>query len=282
MARLVEDLLHVPQLDDASCVSRCLPVGQLRGQREVVGDEDHGEPEIFLQLPQNLDDGPLRQHVQSRSRFVEDQDPRVQKEAECDHDPLAHAAGELVREGPENALRVELHELQTLGGPLGEDTALEGTVRAAVVPGRVRKVVADAHHRVERVQGRLEDHRALPPAEAPERLVVEGREIQVFPDAVRKPISPLPMEAVCGRRRTTASPMVVLPEPLSPMKARLSSSPRSKLTPRTALTLPLSVAWPTSRSRTLRTLSSPTFCPSTVSGPSPQARVEDLGERAVH
>src|SRR5215210_510292 len=102
------------------------------------------------------------------------------------------------------------------------------------------------------------------------------------PEAVRKTISPLPMEAVCGRRRTTASPMVVLPEPLSPMKARLSSSPRSKLTPRTALTLPLSVAWPTSRSRTLRTLSSPTFCPSTVSGPSPQARVEDLGERAVH
>src|SRR5918997_3370709 len=52
VARVVEDLLDLPQLDYAAGVSRGHPVSQLGGQRQVVGDEDHGEAVLLLQSPQ--------------------------------------------------------------------------------------------------------------------------------------------------------------------------------------------------------------------------------------
>src|SRR5215217_4327397 len=178
VARVVEDLLDFSELDDAAGVSRGHPVSQLGGQRKVVGDEDHGEAVLVFQGPQHFDYSPLRQHVERGGWFVQYQHPWVQQKAECDHDPLAHTAGELVREGPEHPVRIQLHHLQALRGPLREGAALEGPVRLAMVLCSVGEVVADAHHRVERVEGRLEHHRTLAPAEAPERLVVEGRQIQ--------------------------------------------------------------------------------------------------------
>src|SRR5215210_5162837 len=167
VARVVEDLLDVPELHDASGVGRGHSVSKLRGQGQVVGDEDHGEPVPLPQLPEHIDYGPLGQHVQGGRWFVQDQDPRVQQETERDHDALAHAARELVRVGFEHALRVELHEPQTFRSPLREGAALEESVRLGMVSGGVGKVVADTHHGVERVLRRLEHHRALPPAEAP-------------------------------------------------------------------------------------------------------------------
>src|SRR5215212_5799351 len=151
VARVVEDPLDLPELDYAAGVSRGHPVSQLGSQRKVVGDEDHGEAVLVFQVPQHLD-----------------------------HDPLAHTAGELVREGSEHPVRIQLHHLQALRGSFREGTALEGPVGLAVVFCGVGEVVADAHYRVERVQGRLEHHRALTPAEAPEILVVEGRQVQRF------------------------------------------------------------------------------------------------------
>src|SRR5215208_1183786 len=178
VARVVEDPLDLPELDYAAGVSRGHPVSQLGSQRKVVGDEDHGEVVLVFQGPQHLDYGPLGQHVERGGWFVQYQNPRVQKEAEHDHDPLAHTAGELVREGSEHPVRIQLHHLQALRGSFREGTALEGPVGLAVVFCGVGEVVADAHYRVERVQGRLEHHRALTPAEAPEILVVEGRQVQ--------------------------------------------------------------------------------------------------------
>src|SRR5215211_5945155 len=178
VARVVEDLLDFPELDDAAGVSRGHPVSQLGGQRKVVGDEDHGEAVLVFQVPQHLDNGPLSEYVQRGGWFVQYQNQRVQKEAERDHDPLAHTAGELVREGSEHPIRIQLHHLQALRGSFREGTALERPVGLAVVLCGVGKVVADAHYRVECVQGRLEHHRALTPAEAPEILVVEGRQVQ--------------------------------------------------------------------------------------------------------
>src|SRR5215218_9191577 len=178
VTRMVEELLHVPELDDAPGVSRGYPIGQLGGQGKVVGDEDHGEAVLVFEVPQHLDNGPLGQHVQRGGGFVQDQNARVQQEAERDHDPLAHPAGELVREGPEHPIRIQLYHLQTLRGPLREGAALEGPIRLAVVLCGVGEVISDTHHGIKRVEGRLEDHRALPPAEAPERLIVEARQIQ--------------------------------------------------------------------------------------------------------
>src|SRR5215208_421778 len=191
VARVVEDPLDLPELDDAAGISRGHPFSQLGGQRQVVGDEDHGEAVVVFEGPQHLDYGSLRQHIERGGWLVQYQNPRIQKEAERDHDPLAHTTGELVRERPQHPVRIQLHHLQALRGSFREGTALEGPVGLAVVLCGVGEVVADAHYRVERVEGRLEHHRALTPAEAPEILVVEGGQLhRLFRDGMEDDLAP--------------------------------------------------------------------------------------------
>src|SRR5687767_7633022 len=43
----------------------------------------------------------------------------------------------------------------------------------------VAEMIADAHHRIERVQRRLEDHRAFAPAETAQRLIVQVDDIDL-------------------------------------------------------------------------------------------------------
>ena len=65
--------------------------------RQVVGDEQVGQPEILLQLPQEVDDLRLDRYVQRGDRLVADDEFRIESERSCDADTLALAAGELMR-----------------------------------------------------------------------------------------------------------------------------------------------------------------------------------------
>src|SRR5262245_36815445 len=106
-------------------------------------------------------------------------------------------------------------------------------------------------------------------------------------------IWPLEMRAAPGSSRISASASVVLPEPLSPIRARLSPRRRSKLTWRTALTAPRRVAYSTDRSRTDRTTADGrdssarvaervALLPRPALTPPPQSGIEDLFQRAGH
>ena len=55
---------HLARVHDGDAVS------QLSHQRQVVGDEDHGEAELFTQLVEQVDDLLLDGHVQRRRRLV--------------------------------------------------------------------------------------------------------------------------------------------------------------------------------------------------------------------
>ena len=65
---------------------------------EVVGDEEVGEPEVVLQVVEQVDDLRLDRDVERGHRLVGDDQLRLQRQRARDADALALAAGELVRE----------------------------------------------------------------------------------------------------------------------------------------------------------------------------------------
>ena len=69
----------------------------LADHREVVRDEDVGEVELALEVLEQVEDLRLHRDVERRHRLVADDQLRLQRERARDADPLALAAGELVR-----------------------------------------------------------------------------------------------------------------------------------------------------------------------------------------
>ena len=79
-------------LDDLSCVHDRDPVCELEQQREVVRDEEHGEPEVPLERLHLLQDLALHHDVERRRRLVHDDELRLEGERHRDDHALAHAA----------------------------------------------------------------------------------------------------------------------------------------------------------------------------------------------
>ena len=125
-----------------------------------MGNEEHGEPELALELHDLLQDLPLHDHVERGGRLVEQEQLWVEREGQGDDDALAHAARELVRIGV-YATSVDAHELEQLASP-GERLALrDARVRAR----HVDELVADPRDGVERGHRALEDEGDIAPAE---------------------------------------------------------------------------------------------------------------------
>ena len=106
-----------------------------------------------------LQDLPLHDDVERGRRLVHDHELRVERERHGDDHALAHAARELVCVGARAAL-VDADEVEQLAGALERVALRDVLVRAH----HVDELVADAHHRVERVHRALEDHRDVAPA----------------------------------------------------------------------------------------------------------------------
>ena len=89
---------------------------------EVVGDEDVGQPEVALQVGQQVQDLRLHGDVERRDRLVADDQLRLEREGAGDPDALSLPARELVREavvvlGVEaDALEQLLHAALAVGG----------------------------------------------------------------------------------------------------------------------------------------------------------------------
>ena len=120
---------------------------------EVVRYEQQRSVEVVLQVGDDREDLGLDEHVEGGRRLVGDHEPRPEHQCEGDHDPLAHAARELVG-------------IVAKAGRRDADTA-EGLERAPadLVVGDVRlvgvqrlgEVVRDPHERVEPGHRLLED-----------------------------------------------------------------------------------------------------------------------------
>ena len=77
MARLSHDAVTGSGLDDLAQVHDVDPVRHVANDIEVVRDEEVGDPELVLQVSEQVEDLGLDGHVQGADRFVADDQLRV-------------------------------------------------------------------------------------------------------------------------------------------------------------------------------------------------------------
>ena len=119
-----------------------------------MADEDHGQPEVALEVRQQVQDLRADGHVERGGGLVRDDRVRLERHGARDGDALALAAGQLPRQGAQGALGKadELDEL--IDAPL---LLLRGA--DLVHQQRVAELVVDDHAGVERGRGVLEHDR---------------------------------------------------------------------------------------------------------------------------
>ena len=172
MARVPVELLGGRELHDAAEVHHRDALAHVAHHGEVVGDEDDRQPEIALQVAQQVEDLGLDRDVQGGDGLVGDDQLGLQRDRAGDADALALAAGELVRQ-PVVVLGVEpdlLHQL------LHAALALLLVGQRAVDDERLGDDRADGLARVQRRVRVLEDHLHVP-AQRLELRAREGRDV---------------------------------------------------------------------------------------------------------
>src|SRR4030088_1524596 len=84
-------------LDDAAEIHHGNAPADVLDDREIMGNEEIGEPELLLQILQEIDDLGLDRYIQCRHRLIADNEFGFDRERARDTDALALTAGELVR-----------------------------------------------------------------------------------------------------------------------------------------------------------------------------------------
>ena len=174
MARAREHRLGRPGLDDPARVHHRDPIAELGHHAEVVGDEHEREAALAPQLVEERQHLGLHRDVERGGRLVGDDQIGIVHQGQRDADPLAHAAGQLVREGPCARRRVRNAHLVEQ--------------RYRVVPGfaprhpavgahRLHHLVPDGVERMERGQRVLEDAGGSIPAHATKLLAGHGQRV---------------------------------------------------------------------------------------------------------
>ena len=147
-------VLGLGELDDPAEVHHGDAIADVLHDLEVVRDEQVGQPLGVLQILEQVDDLRLDRDVERADRLVAHDELRLDRERARDPDPLALAAGELVRVAARRVvaqpdLREQLVDARiALGGRFGELVDHE----------RLGDRRADRHPRVERRVRVLEDH----------------------------------------------------------------------------------------------------------------------------
>src|SRR5262249_17960662 len=114
--------------------------------RKIMGDKQIGEPELLLQVLQEIDDLGLDRYIQRRHRFVADDQLWLDSERTRDTDALALTAGELVRVAA-HIIRPQTDGLEQIDDPLFK---LRPGLRQIVNDQGFADYRADAHARIER------------------------------------------------------------------------------------------------------------------------------------
>ena len=117
MARIAEQLVGRRGLHDLAEIHYGDAVGDVLHDREIVADEDVGEPEALLQRPHQVDDLRLDRDVERRHRLVGHDQLGLDRERAGDRQALALAAGEFVRIAP-RVLGPQADQLEQLADAL--------------------------------------------------------------------------------------------------------------------------------------------------------------------
>jgi hypothetical protein len=169
-----ENLPHGSGFDDASGVHDGDAIRRLGDHPEIVRDEQHGQLECGLHLTQQIEDLGLNRHVERRRRLVGDDQRRLARQRHRDQHTLSHAPGQLMGIVVDARFRIgDADHTQQLDGLRLRLAAR----RAPVHQQRLRDLVADAEHRIERGHRLLEDQRDLGPAHGPHRAFIERQQV---------------------------------------------------------------------------------------------------------
>ena len=119
MQRVAEQLARVRKLYNTSEIHDGDPVGQILHHRQVMGDENIGQSQLFLQftLIEQLEYLRLNGYIQRGDRLVADDQLRIDGECSRDTDALALSARKLVGIAGHVFPR-KVHVLQQPGDPL--------------------------------------------------------------------------------------------------------------------------------------------------------------------
>src|SRR6202051_4127560 len=84
-------------LDDAAEIHDGHALADMLDDRQIMGDEEISQPQLLLQVLQEIDDLGLDRYIQRRHRLVADDQFGFDRERTRDADALALTAGKLVR-----------------------------------------------------------------------------------------------------------------------------------------------------------------------------------------
>ena len=145
---------RVAGLLDAAALHHDDPVGAIRRDAEVVGDEEHRGAVFPAQLVDQVEHAPLHRDVERAGGLVGDDERRFQRHRNGDEHPLAHAARQLVRilPRPQRGIR-QADALQERDDPRRHRGAVQPRVKAQ----DLAHLGADRLHRVQRGAGILRD-----------------------------------------------------------------------------------------------------------------------------
>ncbi|CAM5693360.1 hypothetical protein SVIOM342S_03321 [Streptomyces violaceorubidus] len=166
-------------LHDGALVHHRDPVGEVRDDAHVVGDQQDTRAGLGREPPQQVEDLGLHGHVERGGGFVGDQQRRFVGDGHGDDDPLALAAGELERIGAGPLLGLgDADAAQQFDGARGG----VGRGRPPVVADHLGDLLADPGERVERGGRLLEDHRDGRSAQPGQPLLVGADDVGAVHD----------------------------------------------------------------------------------------------------
>jgi hypothetical protein len=152
-------------LDDAARIHDEHPVAEGGDQLQVVRDEDEAHAALGHEAVEDVEDLHLHGDVERRGRLVGDEKVGIRHQHHGDHGPLSHPARDLVRVQGEHPRGVaDLHGFQHRQRLLPRPR----TARPHVGAVGLHDLVADGHHRIERVLGVLHHHADAPAAQLTE------------------------------------------------------------------------------------------------------------------
>ncbi len=223
--RLREDVPRGAFLDDLARVHDGDAVAGLGDDPEVVGDQEQRGAEVLAQVGEDAQDLRLDDDVQRGRRLVRDEELRAQDEGKRDHDPLPHAARELVRVLTKSSRR-NAHAPERLERALPNLTVAESGL---VLLERLAEVILDPHERVQTRHRLLEDEPELRPAVVAQLLRRHREEVlpAVLHLAVRRCTLRQEAQDAPSERRLPATRLADQPEDLARADVERDSVDRS-------------------------------------------------------
>ena len=188
----LEQRVDAALFDHAAAVHDDDAVGDFGDDAQVVGDEQDAHADIAPQLVEQGENLRLDRDVERRGRLVGDQQRRIARERQRDHDPLPHPAGQLMRIFIEPLFRRgDFDELQHFQRSLHRS----GAVQAEVQRHGFRDLIADREYGIQARHRLLKDHRNIAAAELSQRPDVSlSRRVRGDAEMVRGLLETQPVE----------------------------------------------------------------------------------------